>query len=112
VLVCREAAATAPPIALRPGVTVRWDGRFSIQIDAAGPTDLALGALGPDLPADAARVVPAAALTSLPALRDLAGVAAIPHLQYERPDRAGLGRVIAVTFRPERALAGTGFTVV
>ena len=112
-LVAREAADLEPPVALEPGVPVRWDGRFEARLRAG--SRLVLGALGPDgwgglpraLRAQAAKQVPPAARASLPAIRDLDGVVAVPHLFYGRPlyplD------TVDVRFRPRHALAGPLF---
>lgn len=88
ILVCREAARLAPPVALAPGAEIRWDGRFLVRVAADAPSGLALGALGPrgwrQMAArmDAPLSVPAAARPSLPALYDQDGVSAVPHLGY------------------------------
>src|SRR6185312_9763260 len=45
-LVCREAAAAAPPVPAPPGATVYWDGRFALYLPPTAPEGLLLGALG------------------------------------------------------------------
>jgi hypothetical protein len=68
--------------------------------------------VAPELKRRLARI-PGAARRSLPALRDLVGVVAVPHLQYAMISRemvAGTHAVVA--FRPDWSLAGSGFTVV
>jgi tRNA(Ile)-lysidine synthase len=80
-LVVREAAAMAPPIAARPGAI--WDGRFRLLTEARPPSGAMLGALG----ADAARLrkasdLPAAVLQTLPAIRLAGKLHAVPHLLY------------------------------
>ncbi len=81
-LVVREAAAMAGPVAARPGAV--WDGRFRLAAD----TDLAegtlVGALGAvDAPSLRARSwLPAAVLETLPALRRADALVAVPHLCY------------------------------
>jgi len=117
VLVCREPAAMAPPLPLPPGVGVRWDRRFSVRLAVTAPGDLTLGPLGsfqddPALKKAAARL-PGAVRSSLPAISDLVGIAAVPHLHYVRSGREGIADDIeALSFRPERSLTGPGFTVV
>jgi len=113
VLVCREARATAAAIALAPGEQARWDRRFTIRLAPSAPEGLSLGALGSAGLRREAGGLPGAVRPSLPAMHDLAGIAAVPHLQYERPDRSGiLAAIERLAFRPERSLAPAGFTVV
>ena len=112
-LVAREAADLEPPVALEAGLPVRWDGRFEARLRSG--SGLVLGALGDkgwaglprELREKAARRVPPAARASLPALRDLDGVVAVPHLFYGRP-RYPLDTV-GIRFRPRHALAGPLF---
>jgi tRNA(Ile)-lysidine synthase len=104
-LLVREAAAIAPPIAARPGAV--WDGRYRLARDAAPPAGATLGALGED----AARLrdhspLPAAVLRTLPALRSGAAVLAVPHLRY--PDAPTCARM-RVQFAPPHAAAGAPF---
>jgi tRNA(Ile)-lysidine synthase len=104
-LVCREPAATAAPVALEPGRTIDWDGRFIARLGARAPMGLRLGAAGPGHEGD----MPGAAKASLPALRDLEGEVAIPHL---RLGRAGSETwLAALVWRPKRPLTWAGFTV-
>jgi len=113
----REPKAVAPPVPALPGGVVRWDGRFSLTLPAAAPAGLMLGALGADAallaPGKGPPAMPAAMRATLPALRDGSGVAAVPHLDYLRPD-SGLdaASMLAVKFRPTRPLAPAHFTVV
>jgi tRNA(Ile)-lysidine synthase len=119
VLVCREAGA-APTQALIPGLAFRWDGRFEVALAADAPQGMTIGALagagfGRDEAAASGRpAVPAAARAALPALRDLVGVAAVPHLNYIRPDfaRSVPNAMVSVAFRPRWPLTAPGFTVV
>ena len=117
VLVCREPAAVAPALPLPPGVTAHWDRRFSVRLAASAPGDLTIGPLGSfygdsALKKAAARL-PGAVRSSLPAIRDLVGIAAVPHLHYVRSGREGIANdIVALSFRPERSLTGPGFTVV
>ena len=67
----------------------------------------------PDVPASAVARLPGAVRSSLPAISDLVGIAAVPHLHYVRSGREGIADTIeALSFRPERSLTGPGFTVV
>jgi tRNA(Ile)-lysidine synthase len=117
ILVCREPAAVAPALPLPPGVTIHWDRRFSARLAASAPSDLSIGPLGDfrDDPAlkKAAACLPGAVRSSLPAIHDLVGIAAVPHLHYVRSGREGIANdIVALSFRPERSLTGPGFTVV
>jgi tRNA(Ile)-lysidine synthase len=117
VLVCREPAAVAGPVALSAGGTFVWDGRFRVEAGPAAPASLTVGALGQDrrdLPPQARRLLrmlPGPARPSLPVLRDGAGLAAIPALPWTREPVHSLG-IARIAFRPSRALASVGFTVV
>jgi tRNA(Ile)-lysidine synthase len=111
-LVCREPAAMAPPIAAPPGMTVYWDGRFRLRLAPEAPDGLSLGALGAT-PLEAAWGLPAAVRPSLAALSDKKAVVAVPALGYLRANVTGAwlgaGRL---SFRPTRPLTGASFTVV
>ncbi|MFN8703245.1 MAG: tRNA lysidine(34) synthetase TilS [Rhodospirillales bacterium] len=111
-LVAREPRACQASLPLEPGKTVFWDGRFSAACTAAGLEIGALGAHGwAQLPrklrAAAAKSVPAAARSCLPALRDLDGVLAVPHLSYGREGHRL--DTVAVRFWPRHALCGPAF---
>ncbi len=112
-ILCREPAAVAAPVAGVPGGSVQWDGRFRLTLSLAAPTGVRLGALGDRCPEAAALAsLPAAVRATLPALCDAAGVLAVPALGYDRdPKRplAGFGRLF---FNPTRPLTGAGFRVV
>jgi tRNA(Ile)-lysidine synthase len=117
VLVCREPAAMEPPVALSPGGAFIWDGRFRVETEQACPAGLTVGALGQDrhdLPPEARRrlrMLPGPARPTLAVLRDQAGWAAIPALAWAREPVHFLG-IARIAFRPSRALAPVGFTVV
>ena len=118
-LICREPAAVAPPIALSPGAGVLWDRRFHVALGAAAPLGLAVAALGSDGDAivrHAAKAglarIPAAARVTLPALRDAKGVVAVPSLGYFVSCREEAKAACRVRFRPTRSLTGAGFTIV
>jgi len=94
-LVVREAAA-APQVAIRPGQTILWDGRFRVRLGQGGgpPADgFSLGPLGEAdrrglVPQDGVGrmpPVPGPARAALPALLYLDEVAAVPHLNLYRP---------------------------
>ncbi len=113
-VVAREPANLAPDMALETGRCVRWDDRFdAIQLRSC--SGLTLGALGmagwAELPrefrAKVAKTVPPAVRATLPALRDLDGLACVPHLFYGR-ERYALDTV-EIRFRPRHALAGPLF---
>jgi tRNA(Ile)-lysidine synthase len=113
-VVAREPANLAPDVALEAGRRMRWDDRFeAIQLRSC--SGLVLGALGmagwAQLPrefrAKAAKTVPPAVRATLPALRDLDGLACVPHLFYGR-ERYALDTV-EIRFRPRHALAGPLF---
>ncbi len=111
-LVCREPAALAPPVAAPPGATVHWDGRFRLHLAPEAPNGLFLGALG-TVALEAARAVPGAVRPSLAALSDKKGVVAVSALGYLRADVEGAWlRASSLSFRPTRPLTGASFTVV
>jgi tRNA(Ile)-lysidine synthase len=119
IVVCREAAAAQPPQALRPGLTLRWDRRFEVGLAVDAPSGLTVGALGAaGFGRNAAAssgwpAMPPPARAALPALRDLVGVVAVPHLNYQRPDfaRSAANGIVTVAFRPRWPLTAAGFTV-
>ena len=122
VLVCREPAALAPPVALPPdGAAAVWDGRFRVSALPSAPAGLTVGALGAEIseiaPAALRRAVPGPARPALPALRDGAGgMLAVPHLGWRRDGEPRMpgGETFHATlvFHPGRSLTGAGFTVV
>jgi tRNA(Ile)-lysidine synthase len=117
VLVCREPSSVAPALPLPPGRTVRWDQRFAVRLAPTAPSDLSISPIGSfggdrDL-RKAAERLPGAVRLSLPAIRDLVGIVAVPHLHYTRSGREGIASDIALlSFRPDRSLTAPGFTVV
>jgi tRNA(Ile)-lysidine synthase len=113
ILVCREAAAAAGPEALAPGRRVLWDGRFLVALAAGAPDGLTIGALGREtLPEPVRGLVPAPARAALPALRDEAGVVAVPPLGFFAAGQRSERLLAAFSFQPARTLASAGFTVV
>ena len=118
ILVCREPSAVAPPSTLAPGASVRWDGRFVARLSTAAPEGLSLGALGNPTEAppefkERLAALPGAARPTLPTIRDLAGIVAVPHLHCAKIGREAVAAMIeTVAFRPEWSLTASGFTVV
>ncbi len=121
-LVCREVAAVAPPVAACPGI-VHWDGRVIWRLPAGvAPRGARVGALGreglaeirarqPDLmKSPMVRAIPDAARVSLPALFSSAGLLAVPFLAYRRP-RKEAARLLPGNCRVLAAdsLAGAAF---
>lgn len=87
VRVCRDAGETArgglAPLALSPGETGVWDGRYAITAGAAPITVRPLKGLAAGLPRDqreALKAVTAAARPALPAVIDATGAASCPVL--------------------------------
>lgn len=119
-VICREVRGLPPPIELQATTTL-WDGRFLVTAGPApcsGPSRVWLGALGEDgwrapLGVDPALrhgPIPRPAALTLPALRDEAGLVAVPTLGVCRAG-AGVAAVadVLVSFRPRRSLSGTGY---
>ncbi|MBV8109285.1 MAG: hypothetical protein JO012_05920, partial [Hyphomicrobiales bacterium] len=110
-------AAMAPPVALEAGRAVTWDRRFVVYAAAPLPPGATVGGLGAAglaalraaAPGLAARAVPAIGLPGLPAVRDLDGVLAVPHLNYCRQGY-GTDTIGGLLILPEpaAALAGAG----
>jgi tRNA(Ile)-lysidine synthase len=104
-LVVREAAAMASPIAAQPNTI--WDRRFRLRGNASAPPGAMLGALGED----AARLrqlspLPSAVLRTLPVVRLGPNVHAVPHLDF--PD-ARTCEDLSLLFSPPRAAAPPSF---
>ncbi|HTY66379.1 MAG TPA: tRNA lysidine(34) synthetase TilS [Alphaproteobacteria bacterium] len=123
-LVVREAAAIGAAVPVGGPGWYEWDGRFQLRVEGRVAPGTVLRALGDDgWRAVAAELGSAAKLlrslvlppvrATLPALCDLDGVVAVPHLTYRRqgvdPDSV---KVVSVNFRPRHALAGAGFASV
>lgn len=111
VLVCREPGAVSGSVALRAGNSVIWDRRFRIRLQDGNTGTYTVGCLGRE--AHGRRFehpVPAAARPSLPAIFDLDGVVAVPHLSFVR-GRRGERTIEGFTadFRPAHALSPAGF---
>lgn len=120
VLVCRESRGLPSPRLMEVDGPTHWDGRFLIDCVAsagngAGPVRLAaLGASGVNQMGGAVERspfclhrVPRPARLALPALADDAGVLAVPHLDYQRPDVNEVPICVkSICFRPHHVLSG------
>ena len=120
VVVCREPSAASEICPLAPGESTLWDHRFVVSLElsaAAGP--YVVRRLGTDGLAQARAMalssgmslttdgIPAPARPSLPALFDLDGPLAAPHLGFRRasPQYEAGAAEFSVSFRPTRPLA-------
>ncbi|HLI13587.1 MAG TPA: tRNA lysidine(34) synthetase TilS [Alphaproteobacteria bacterium] len=122
-LICREVGLIGDEMAVRPGAAVTWDRRFALTFAYRLPRargEVRLGPLGGSGWAELVRhapglraiTLPAAVRPSLPALRDLEGLLAVPHLNYGRgSEEAGTLYVRRLAFRPRRPLAAGASTV-
>jgi tRNA(Ile)-lysidine synthase len=104
-LLVRERAAMAPPVAAAPGVV--WDGRFRLMAHAVPAPDATIGGLGADAAALRRRShLPAVVLETLPALRRAGALVAVPHICYSsRPEWQRLN----LAFTPALAVAPAPF---
>lgn len=107
--VMREPAAVAPPMTVRGGDALLWDGRFRLIVE--GPRDQAatlqaVGNLRVDAPAAA---LPGTVRRTLPALMDDGAILAVPHLRYKQG--AGLGLRL-VAWAPAVPLTAVGHCLV
>ena len=120
ILVCREPVAASEVLSVEPGDSALWDRRFVVALRrSAGPGPFLVRRLGRDGLTQARAMaraagtplridcVPAPARPALPALFDLDGPLAAPHLEYRRTghrDEAAAA-AFAASFRPARPLA-------
>jgi tRNA(Ile)-lysidine synthase len=119
VLIHRELAAMASPMAVPETGCVVWDNRFLVERREGEPSvpGLQIGGLGPTAAASMRAIVsmsdpphlPGSVRPSLPAFWQNGKLVAVPHLGWQRP---GTKIGTELRFRPARALAGSGFTVV
>jgi tRNA(Ile)-lysidine synthase len=117
ILVTRELARAAPPLRLHPGERINWDRRFEIMTPEAAGSRFTIGYLGapgtPRLDRGTPQLrrirLPRLLLAIFPGVWDTEGIAAVPHLKYEREGVAGLPQVV---FRPINPLTQAGFAVV
>jgi len=82
-LLAREAEAVQPPVPATPGIL--WDGRFKLAKEPGAelPAGMTIGALGNESKKfRRLSALPAAVLCTLPALRGVHGLVAVPHLRY------------------------------
>lgn len=119
--VVREAAAASGQTAIDgPGI-YHWDDRFQVKIAGNGPWpvkgcyiarlgEAGWAAVAAADPAVRKTLIPPMVRPTLPALWDLDGVLAVPHLFYGRRgvDPASVS-VVSTIFRPRQALSGPGF---
>ena len=108
-IVMREPRAVSGPVRLRFPTSV-WDNRFRIATDVPGD-DLTVGALGPHDLRSLPGPLPGpgacrAHLATLPAFRDLDGLAAVPHLDWWRDPR--LRNRMQAVFAPRSGLPAGG----
>ncbi|WP_193367962.1 tRNA lysidine(34) synthetase TilS [Pelagibius marinus] len=129
-LIVREAGRSAEA-ALKPGGALLWDGRFEVRLSRGATAEtreksageMTIGPLGSEgwrrlakaleavgAGARAARI-PTAARGALPALRDRAGLAAVPPVGYFR-DAGTAKRLKECRFAPTNGLTNPAFTVV
>lgn len=111
-LICREPARLAPPLALVAGTAMVWDGRFRVEVAADAPPGLFLGALGGagwrGLRQQTAPPIqlPACVRPTLPVLFGEDGISAVPHLGYNRGDTMAALRHLEAA--PSWTLTATG----
>jgi tRNA(Ile)-lysidine synthase len=119
-LLVREEEQAVESVMLTAGAqTVRWDNRFRLELIAPveGLRIARLGADGwaaivRDVPRLRAVPVPALARLSLPAVWDLDGIVAVPHLLYGRSAAHPASViVVSVSFEPGQHVAGSQFPV-
>ena len=119
-VVCREPAAASEVRSLEPGKSALWDRRFVVSLGrSAGAGSFFVRRLGRNGLAQARAMaraagmplatdcIPAPARPALPALFDLDGLLAAPHLGFRRPSpRERVGKAeFSASFRPARPLA-------
>lgn len=126
VLICREAGAIGPAVAVRQGQSLNWDRRYRVIV----PQNGMLGALGSQgrllalrAGADALRRLPAVAAAALPGLwrQDRLAAVFLPD-EAGGDDGSGHGRAAGVPatliccgearFRPSRSLAAPAWPLV
>jgi tRNA(Ile)-lysidine synthase len=115
VLAVRELGRAAPPLSLDAGMSALYDRRFAATLPPAAPRPATIAYLGSAGVAALRRLtqidnpLPPLVYPTLPAIWDEAGLAAVPHLFYRRPNACILPQL---AFRPAAPLFNAGFTVV
>jgi tRNA(Ile)-lysidine synthase len=114
VLVLRELARAADPVAVQPATTLFWDRRFALRLSAAAEGEIVVGYLGKSGAAELGRRLPRLTLPPLlrpvlPAAWDRRGLLAVPYIAYLR-DAATVAPQI--DFQPPHGLTSVNFTVV
>ena len=120
IVVCREPRAASDVRTIEPGESGLWDRRFVVSLGpSAGAGPFLVRRLGTDGLAQARAIaraagtslgtdgVPAPARPALPALFDLDGPVAAPHLNFRRTSHRSEGAAAGfmASFRPARPLA-------
>ena len=120
IVVCREPRAASEVRTIEPGKSALWDRRFVVSLGrSAGAGPFLVRRLGKDGLAQARAMARAAGMPlgtdripppvrpALPALFDLDGPLAAPHLQYRRTSHRNeaAAAAFAASFRPARPLA-------
>lgn len=109
-LVCRETRGLQGPVAVQSPGDVIWDNRFRLtfgEVSGDGVTVAALGAAGLSALRGAKwdgwpPALPNPVLAALPAVYDVVGVCAVPHLGYNR----NTAIAVRAEFQPPLPLAG------
>jgi tRNA(Ile)-lysidine synthase len=112
-LICREAAAMAAPVAAVPGEKSCWDKRFHVSLPPDGPAGVSVGALGAAPLPGLRPSLPAMVRRTLPALVDAGGIVSVPALHYLR-EGVSAPSVASATMllRSARPATGAGIKVV
>ena len=92
ILIHRESAQVDHTVSVKAGQTVVWDGRFRITLPPDMPNGpFRIASWTPEDSLSALQDVPWRLRTTLPALYDSFGMAALPHAGALRPDLAATG---------------------
>jgi hypothetical protein len=111
VLILREAERADAEIQLTQGVHL-WDRRFTLLMpEAAGGRAWRLRRAGRARKTPGQEGLPAPVRPSLPALHDLDGIAALPHLSWVRPGIPAAACPSAIRFTPPQGLTEAEFRV-
>ena len=119
-VVAREAGRAGQAVPVEgPGAYV-WDERFVLTLAGVAGSGHHIAALGESgwrevvaaRPEIRSSPLPYVVRLTLPALFDLEGVVAVPHLMYGRQGADPVSvRIVSGMFRPRHALAGPGFAL-